>query len=280
MGAFCSTATAGVIPVAQENKVPLISGVSSAPFLTEKRQEFYFRIPPTEAMLAEAAAPLLSSQLGIKRVAFLAVNDDWGRGTVKAQSDFLRKGGLEVVGAEYFNHGETNFTPYYTRIQSLNPDAVFFVAETQDAALAMRQFAQMGLPYKKLGVGAMAGAQFLKLAGDAAESTIAIVPYAYTLDTERNRKFVAAYESRYGAKPDKYAAAGYDTLYVVAAAVRKANSADPVKIRDALEQVDVEVVQGRVKFNEVHQAFTLAMVVRIENGVPKVILTRETAPSR
>lgn len=276
IGAFCSGATAGVIPVSEENQVPLVSGVSSSPQLTAERHDWFFRIPPTESMLAAAAAPFLTGELDVNNVAFLAVNDDWGRGTLKAQEELLKSNGINIVTTEFFSHGETNFTPFLTKIQGMNPDAVFFVAETQDASLAIQQYDQMGLTYEKLGVGAMAGAKFIELTGKAAEGIIAIVPYAFTLDTAANKEFVAAYEKTYGAKPDKYAVAGFDTMTVVAEAIKQAGGGDAMAIRDALEMTEVPVIQGTVKFNEMHQAFTRAMITRNDGGVPMVLKAADT----
>ena len=84
MGAFCSGATLAVMPVAQKNKIPLVTGVSSNPKLTELGNEWFFRNAETEALTAQAFARVLAKDMKLNNAFFLAVNDDWGRGTVEA----------------------------------------------------------------------------------------------------------------------------------------------------------------------------------------------------
>src|SRR3546814_4980123 len=82
MGAFCSGATQAVMPLAEKSQIPLVTGVSSLPKLTEAGNKWFFRNTETDAMLAVAFSKSLYSDLKFKSVFFLAANDDWGRGTV------------------------------------------------------------------------------------------------------------------------------------------------------------------------------------------------------
>ncbi len=76
-GAFCSSATAAVMPVAQKYKLPLLTGVSSKADLTEKNNPYFFRSAETDALLAKAFAKILADNLKLTKVAYIGVNDDW-----------------------------------------------------------------------------------------------------------------------------------------------------------------------------------------------------------
>src|SRR6516225_12365581 len=67
-GAFCSSATLAVMPVAENYKLPLITGVSSNPQLTEKGNRWFFRATETDALLAKSFAKILAQQLKLKNV--------------------------------------------------------------------------------------------------------------------------------------------------------------------------------------------------------------------
>ena len=152
-GAFCSGATAAVIPVVERYKIPFVSGVSSNPALTVERKDFFFRACPHEGMYAPSMSKLMVDKMKTRNLAFLAVNDDWGRGTTKTFTEGVEKAGGKVVTIEYFEHGETNFAPLLTKIKGMVHDGVFVVAETQDGAMVMRQYKEMGLKSQVFGVG-------------------------------------------------------------------------------------------------------------------------------
>ena len=81
-GAFCSSSTLAVMPVAANYKLPLITGVSSSAELTEKGNPWFFRATETDALLAKAFSKILFDQLKLRKVAYIGVNDDFGRGGV------------------------------------------------------------------------------------------------------------------------------------------------------------------------------------------------------
>lgn len=76
VGAFCSSATAAIMPVAQKYKLPLITGVSSKASLTEQGNPYFFRAAETDALMAEAFAKILANDLKLTKVAYIGVNDD------------------------------------------------------------------------------------------------------------------------------------------------------------------------------------------------------------
>ena len=165
MGAFCSGATAAVMPVAERYKVPLVTGVSSNPKLTEVLHPWFFRNAETELMTAQAFAGILYEKRGMKNVYYLAVNDDWGRGSVTAFSEVFAKLGATNVGVEYINRAANDFYTPLTKIRAKNPDVMVVVAETQAGSIIAKQAKELGLKTRIFGVGAWATPTFMNLAG-------------------------------------------------------------------------------------------------------------------
>ncbi len=270
-GAFCSGATAAVIPVVERYKVPFVTGVSSNPALTTERKEFFFRACPHEGMYAPSMSRLMVEKMKANNLAFIAVNDDWGRGTAKTFTSEVEKVRGKVVTTEYFEHGETNFAPLLTKIKGLNVDGVFVVAETQDGAMLMRQYKEMGLKTKVFGVGSLATDTFAKLAGPASEGIYVIAPYVPSAPGKRNEEFIKKYRTRAKEDPDKYSLAGYDVVYIIAQAIERGKSAEPAKIRDALEKTNYEGIVSKYDFDQVHQAHTDLFLVQMKSGKPLFI---------
>jgi branched-chain amino acid transport system substrate-binding protein len=273
-GAFCSSATIAVMPVAETNKIPLVTGVSSKSDMTEKGNKWFFRATETDGLLAESFAKILAEQLKLKKIAYIGVNDDFGRGGVEEFEKRMKALGATTVMKEYFDHGTTDFYTLLTKLRSSGADGVFVAAETQDGSIFVKQKAEFGLDQKVFGVGSWATADFMRLAGPAAEGLYAAVPYAFTMETPKNQEFVAKYEAANKEKPGKYGAAGYNALNIIMDAIQRADSTDPEKIREALTKTDYEGPNGKFRFDSKGQAHGFNIVlVQLTNNVPKVVAT-------
>jgi branched-chain amino acid transport system substrate-binding protein len=273
-GAFCSSATLAVMPVAANNKIPLVTGVSSSAELTEKGNRWFFRATETDALLAKSFAKILFDQLKLRKVAYIGVNDDWGRGGVAEFEKQMTALGATTVMKEYFEHGTSDFYTILTKLKASGADGAFVAAETQDGSIFVKQKAEFGLQLKVFGVGSWATADFMKLTGASSEGIYAAVPYASTMDTPKNKAFVEAYTARYKEAPGKYSAAGYNAINILAAAINRAGSTDAEKIREALTKTDYEGPNGKFKFDAKGQASGFNVVlVQLRKGVPVVTAT-------
>lgn len=272
VGAFCSSATQAIMPVAQKYKVPLITAVSSKADLTEQGNPYFFRAAETDALMARAFAKILAKDLKLSNVAYVGVNDDWGRGGVDEFSRDLSELGVKKALVEYFDHGSTDFFTLLAKLRAAKPDGIFVAAETQDGSILVKQLREMGLDTKVFGVGSWATADFIKLTGAAAEGIYAAVPYASSMEAPRNLAFVKKYQDAYKVKPGKYGAAGYNALHIAAAAITRAGNVDPEAIRAALHKTRYEAPNGIYEFNAKGQAYGFeAVLVRLEKGEPKVV---------
>jgi branched-chain amino acid transport system substrate-binding protein len=277
-GAFCSSATAAVMPVAENYKIPLVTGVSSATDLTEKGNKWFFRATETDALLAKAFAKILVDQLKLKKVAYIGVNDDWGRGGVDQFEKQMSALGAQTVMKEYFDHGTTDFYTLLTKLRASGADGAFVAAETQDGSIFVKQKAEFGLQNKVFGVGSWATADFLQLTGEASNGIYAAVPYAATMTTPKNQGFVQAYEAKYKEMPGKYSAAGYNAINILMDAIQRAGSTDGEKIREALTKTDYEGPNGHFRFDAKGQGYGFSIVlVQLQNGKPNVVATTSIA---
>jgi branched-chain amino acid transport system substrate-binding protein len=274
VGAFCSSATLAVMPLAANYKIPFVTGVSSSASLTEKGNKYFFRATETDALLAKSFARVVYDTLKLRKVAYIGVNDDWGRGGVDEFEKQMTSLGATTVMKEYFEHGTTDFYTLLTKLKASGADGAFVAAETQDGSIFVKQKAEFGLPVKVFGVGSWATADFIKLTGDASEGLYAAVPYASTMTTPKNKAFVDAYVQRYKEAPGKYSAAGFNSLNIVMEAIQRAGSTDAEKIREGLTQTNYEGPNGNFKFDAKGQATGFNVVlVQLHKGVPAVVAT-------
>ena len=278
VGAFCSSATAAVMPVAEQRRIPLLTGVSSKADLTDKGMKYFFRSAETDRVMSLTFSKILADKLQLKNVAYIGVNDDWGRGSVEDFAAQMEKLGVKTAMKEYYEHGTTDYYTLLTKLGASKADGVFVAAETQDGAIFVKQFKELGLSTKLFGVGSWTTPEFIKATGSASEGIYAAVPYASSIPTELNKQFVDRYAAEYKTKPGKYSAAGYNALNIVMQAIARAGKAEPQAIRDALYKTDYLAPNGHYRFTEKGEGYGYdAVLVQLKGGEPVVVTMTEAS---
>jgi branched-chain amino acid transport system substrate-binding protein len=262
-----SSSTIAAHPTIEELKVPATTGIAFLPDAKETKLTYLFKFAQTPRMESRFVDYWVK-KLNIKRVAFLARNDDWGRAASGVYQARLKELGGTVLSSDYYAPGEKDFYSHLTKIKALNPEAVNIVDVSGPAATQVKQMAELGLGARPIGSDGPITDAFIRLAGKAAEGVPLVVRYGTTLDTPRNKAFVAAFRAkRNGEDPDQYAQAGYDSIHLHAEAIKRAGSTDPAKIREALTKSDyVSVAGSPIRFDERQQAVPKLYVAVIKDG--------------
>ena len=275
IGDFCSTSTLADAEVAKRNEVPQVTPISIAPSITKQGNPWIFRNCDNSDMMARAFVKDAVNSLGIKRWAFLARNDDYGRGGVESLSSLVEKEGGKVVAVEYHPQGATDYYTILTKIRASKPDGLALIANTAEHSVATNQMAELGM-LKNIRLldptSAYFNPDFLRLTGDNADGMVGPTRYVHTIDSPENEKFVKAYKKANDQYPDKFAQSGYETVLFVAKALEKAGSAEPAKVRDALTQTRLQSVQGReVYFNSVNQVVLDEFIIQVKEGSYEIL---------
>lgn len=275
IGDFCSTSTLADAEVAKRNKVPQITPISIAPPITQQGNAWIFRNCDNSNMMARAFVKTAINALKIKRWAFLARNDDYGRGGVESLGNLVKKEGGEVVAVEYHPQGATDYYTLLTKIRAKKPDGIALIANTAEHAVATNQMAELGLT-KEVRLldptSAYFNPDFMKLTGANSNGMAGPTRYVPNIDTPANKKFVAAYKKAYGQLPDKFAMSGYETVFIVAQAVEAAKSTAPAAVRDALAKVKYNSVQGReIYFDKNNQIVLDEFLIQVKDGEYEIL---------
>lgn len=271
VGAFCSSSTGAVMEVAARYKVPLVAGISTAPDITERGNEFIFRIPATSAMLSTAFADPMVNIAGGKNFSFLVVNDDWGRSIVDSYSKALQAKGATIVDTQIYTTSESDLFPYITNIKRQEPDGLVLAGNTQNAAALTEQIRQLGIGSKLFGEGSFTAKPYYDLVGDQGDGIYGLMAYVHTSTGAKNVAFVEKYKAAYNDLPTTFAASGYNEISVLAAAIAKAQSAEPAAIRAALLDVEVDGLSGKIRFTEKGQGYGFNVYLTINQGSTPVV---------
>ena len=265
IGPASSSATRAAFPIAQENQIVAISPTSGERGLSAIG-DFVFRIPLTTDVVVPKGIEVTHAKLGYQRVATMYDETD-GFSTDRdtaLQEAFTAKG-IEVLTTEPFQSGDTDFSVQLTRIQALNPDAIFVSALPPEKPGILIQARQLGISVPFI-VSSVTDVE-VAAAGAAAEGVITFIGWLPTDDTPGNQAFVKNYSAIYGMEPNVFATASYASVHILAEAIKNAQATDSISIRDALANIsDLDTVFGKFSFNTDGDAVYAPRVLIAKDG--------------
>lgn len=268
-GPTLSNSAKAADPMAQEKKVVVLATSNTAAGIVEIG-DFIFRDSLPEAAVIPNTIKVTKAGLGYKKVAVLYGDDDAftksGYDVFKAALDAE---GIEILTTETFKKGDTDFSAQLTKIKALNPEAIVVSALAEEAAGIMSQGRQLGIPDSVhfIGGNGFNSPKLAQLAGAAAEGAISGAAWFINSNAPGNQDFVKAYNAKYGANPDQFAAQAYAAVYIMAGAIQRAGKAEGQAIRDALAQVkDADTVLGKFSFAASRDPVHTPVVQIVKNG--------------
>jgi branched-chain amino acid transport system substrate-binding protein len=249
LGAVSSSVTLRLAPYCERRRVVLISPSASTPQLTDAG-EYVFRTYPSD-VLEGASMAEFARDLGLDRVAILAVDNDYGASLAEVFAERFRASGGSVVAVLTFPEGNVDALRDAVRaLSGLAPRGLYVPAYAADFAAALDLLRETNAHPVVLGTSSVTS-ESIRLAGPAAENVVFPMPsFDADADDPGISAFVAAFRDRYGAEPDVYAAHAYDAVRVLVTAVERAGSWEPDDVRDALLRIDnYEGATGRMAFD-------------------------------
>jgi branched-chain amino acid transport system substrate-binding protein len=286
MGASASTATLAVMPKLMEYKVPMLVETSSSSKITTSGNPYIFRIAPPSEVEAVVFGKIVN-RIGIHKADFLAVNNDWGRGTADEFGKILKDNGIAVGLVERMDQGAQDMNAQLVKFKGSGADTLFVTTAVEQLSLVLKQAASLGLNLRIISTGGSQNPdQLITNVGKAADGTWHLVFFApwapeATPDAAAAKTFVAEWNSRglpFGGLTSSFR--GYDGIRAITEAIKIAGKAEPEAIRAALWKVDILGLNGPIKFEkdgpkgqESGQSTPNIYLVKIDNGkvtVPKI----------
>jgi branched-chain amino acid transport system substrate-binding protein len=257
--------------VAENAGIPVMGTSCTNPLVTEGKK-YYVRACFIDPLQGSGAATYAVKNLGFKKAALLTdIANDYSVGLSAFFKQAFEKLGGEIVSEMKYQSGDHDFTAQLTEIISKGPDIVFFPAYFAEGAIVLKQARELGAKFLIMGGDAMDNPEIVALGGDAVEvfmhTTFAYDPSMKDMNPVA-QKFTEAWKKEHPDKdPNVNAALGYDSYILIIDAIKRAGSAEPEKIRDALEQTkDVPTVTGMTTLNATHDAEKELAIVEIRNG--------------
>jgi branched-chain amino acid transport system substrate-binding protein len=269
LGDFSSPASMAASPIYQKAKLVQFGFTNSHPDFT-KGGDYMWSNSVSQADEQPLSAAYAVKRLGLKRIAVLHLNTDWGRTSkdifIKAAKDM----GAEVVATEGYMPDEKDFRSTLVRVRDAKPDGLMLISYYSDAALIARQVKQAGLKLPMVAASSVYSPKLIELGGDAVEGMFTASRYFPEDPRPQVRHFVTKFKAKYSNRePDAFNAYAYDTMILMAQVMRE-SGIERKEIHDGLLKVkDVpSVIFGKATFDPNTRRVAGAMSVElvVKNG--------------
>ena len=264
IGEVASSNTIAASTAAQSAKIPLVTHASTNDSITLGK-DFISRICFVDSFQGAVMAKFALNNLKAKTAAILVDSDsDYSRGLRDSfKQTFVAAGGVikdELVIS--YSQKDRDFKTQLMKVRKATPDVVFIPGYYTQVGAILRQAKELKLNTKFLGTDGWDSPDLFKIAGAAAAGHYVSSHFASDDTDPRVQEFVREYKVRNKENPGAMAALGYDAGFFMRAAIKKAGSSGPSKIRDAIASMkNFDGITGTITIDKNRNAVKPAVIV-------------------
>ncbi len=275
LGEVASTRSLEMAPICNSSKIPMISPSSTNPQVTQIGP-YIFRVCFIDPFQGTVMAKFAKNTLKAQKVAVLtSVSSAYSTGLAKYFKErFIADGGKIAIEQKY-SEGDKDFKAQLTAIKAAGVQAIFVPGYYTEAALITKQARELGLNFPLFGGDGWESPILIDIGGKAVEGIYYSTHYSPESTDPAVKDFIAKFKKRWGNEtPDAMAALGYDSALVLADAIKRANSTQGPKIREALAATkDFAGVTGKTNIDAQRNATKSAVIVTVKDGQFKFVET-------
>jgi branched-chain amino acid transport system substrate-binding protein len=268
----------------QDAKIPVLNNVATGSVITHQFEKpefadnYVFRNAAHDTIQAPMIVEEAITRRGFKKVAILADSTNYGQLGREDLEKALAKKGIKPVAEEKFNIKDVDMTAQLLKAKSAGAEAILTYGIGPELAQIANGMTKLGWKVPIIGSWTLSMANYIDNAGPAGEGARMPQTFIQEPNTPKRKAFIDAYLAMFKPKNNRIdspvsAAQGYDSVYLLAAAIEQAHSTDGVKIREALENLQ-KPVQGVVMTydkpftHDDHDAITanLAIMGEVKKG--------------
>lgn len=278
IGSYGSSLSMAAGDTVKQKKVPTVGCSPTNPLVTQGN-EYYFRVCFIDPFQGTVMAKFAVNDKKAKTAAIIRnVSDDYSVGLSKFFQDaFVKLTGNpnSIVAVLDYQNGNQDFTAQLTAVKEKNPDVIFAPGNYGDVALLIKQARGLGIKQPFLGGDTFEAPEFIQVGGPAVEGVCFSTHYSKDAPvTDMSKTFIKEFENEYHKDPNAFAALGFDAYMVILDAIKRAGSAESVKIRDALaETKNFQGATGIITLDENRNANKSAVILEVKDGQFKYLTT-------
>lgn len=271
IGSWGSSLSMAAGDLVKNAKIPAVAASATNPLVT-LNNDYYFRVCFIDPFQGTVMANYAYNKLGAKKAAIIQeISNDYSVGLAKFFVDaFKELTGDEnsIVATSSYNTGDQDFTAQLTNIKATNPDVIFAPGNFSESALLIFQAKQLGIDIPIIGGDTWETPEFIDIGKDSVEGAVFSTFFATeTPITSESKTFLDEFSKEYNKEPAAVTALGYDAYILILDAIKRANSADPVAIRDEIAKTkNFEGAAGFITLDANGDAVKDAVIKVVKDG--------------
>lgn len=238
----------------QQAKIPVMNNVATGSIITQQfaaqPENYVFRNSASDQIQSAMIVQEAVDRRKFKKVAILADSTNYGQLGRADLEKVLAAKSIKPVSVEKYNLQDVDMTAQLLKAKQAGAEVVLTYGIGPELAQIANGMEKLGWKVPLIGSWTLAMANFIDNAGKNGEGTRMPQTFIQDASTPRRKAFIDAYVKAYnpanGRMPSAVSAAqGYDSIYLLAAAIKQAGSTDGPKVLAALENLN-EKVEGVV----------------------------------
>lgn len=234
----------------QEAKIPVMNNVATASLIThqfdDQPENYVFRNAAADAIQAPMIVEEAITRRGFKKVAILADSTNYGQLGREDLEKALALKGIKAVAEEKFNIKDVDMTAQLLKAKEAGAQVILTYAIGPELAQIANGMTKLGWKVPMIGSWTLSMANFIDNAGPGGEGARMPETFIQEPTTPKRQSFIINYLKTFKPKDNRIdspvsAAQGYDSVYLLAAAIKQAGSTDGPKIKAALEDLKTPV---------------------------------------
>ena len=234
----------------QDAKIPVMNNVATGSILThqfdDQPENYVFRNSANDSIQAPMIVEEAVTRRGFKKVAILADSTNYGQlGRADLEKALALKG-IKPVAVEKFNIKDVDMTAQLLKAKEAGAEVVLTYGIGPELAQIANGMTKLGWKVPMIGSWTLSMANYIDNAGPGGEGARMPQTFIQEPTTPKRQSFIISYLKTFNPKNNRMdspvsAAQGYDSVYLLAAAIKQAGSTDGPKIREALENLKTPV---------------------------------------
>jgi branched-chain amino acid transport system substrate-binding protein len=244
LGHLCSGSFKPAAQIYDENDVLMMTSTATSDDLSTYGYNMFFRTIGKDGQQGPAAANYIVNVVKPKRVAVIHDKQTYGQGVATQVKETLEKLGLKPVMFEALNKGDTDYSALITKMKQQNIDFVYFGGYHPELIVLLKQAKDLSLGARWMGPE---GAAVSDVKGDSAEGLLVTLPPDFSKEPA-NKKITEAFRAKNQDPSGAFMMTSYAAVQVLAQAIEKTKSLDPMKVAAELHKDHFKSVLGDISF--------------------------------
>ncbi|HVH31060.1 MAG TPA: amino acid ABC transporter substrate-binding protein [bacterium] len=276
LGGFGSDLHAAAAAVAEKNRIPYCGVAFALHAIHQQGFKFLFSPFVKSPDIAIGIYRFLNASVPAdqrpRRVAIFSERTDWGRELARLWTIRSTEFGYRIVVAEEYSVGARDFSDIILRAKAAGADAVFSVPTPPDGLALLRQMKELDFsPQAILMIRAADAVSWTQALGKDGDYVLLAPGWHHAFTYPGVAELNAKHQQRFGRPADVLVGPSYACVQIVANAIERAGTLDPVAIRDAMATTDLQTVEGPVRFRSDGTGIVPFVLVQWQGGAQQLV---------